>query len=314
MKKTSPPPSLKKIKTISLRKRPSKVTVNDFGTPHQRGKSFTDFLKTLPHLLAAKDFKDIVQRVVKARHRKKPIIFGIGAHVIKVGLNPLLIDLMQRGIISCLAMNGAGAIHDVEIALAGKTSEDVSPRLQRGTFGMSPEAAQVINQAVKKGLHYKWGMGEAIGRHLLELSPPYLGMSLLAAAARNNIVSTVHVSIGTDTIHLHPSFDGAATGKLSHKDFTRFSQMVSQLEGGVYFNIGSAVILPEVFLKAIALNSNLKRGIKNLTTVNMDFIRHYRPSVNVVERPTAQGGKGYHLIGHHEIMLPLLAAAIVETL
>ena len=238
----------------------------------------------------------------------------MGAHVIKVGLNPLIIDLMKKGVISCIAMNGAGAIHDVEIALSGKTSEDVLSGLQSGEFGMAGEAADVINHAVRSGMNNNQGMGESIGKKLLQLSAPYNEMSLLAMASKSGIPITVHVSIGADTIHMHPNFDGAATGKLSHNDFIKFSSLVSQLEGGVFFNVGSAVILPEVFLKALSLASNSGCKLKNLTTVNMDFIRHYRPSVNVVERPTELDGKGFHLIGHHEIMLPLLAAAILEEL
>ena len=314
MKKEPKSINSEEIKTIPLQERPSKVCTKDFGKPYEKGGSFKEFLDTLPSILAAKDIKEVAHRVVNAYQNKKTIIFGMGAHVIKVGLNPLIIDLMQRGIISCIAMNGAGAIHDVEIALAGKTSEDVSSSLKRGEFGMAGETANVINQAVKTGADNNWGMGEAIGKELLQLSAPHTEMSLLAMAGKIGIPLTVHVSIGTDTIHMHPSFDGAATGKLSHLDFKKFSSLVAQLEGGVFFNIGSAVIIPEVFLKALSLATNLGAKTNNLTTVNMDFIRHYRPSVNVVQRPTASNGKGYHLIGHHEIMLPLLSAAILEEL
>jgi len=314
MKKGSKSINSEEITTIPLHERPSKVSTKDFGKPYEKGNSFKDFLNTLPAILAAKDIKEVAHQVVNAHRNKKPVIFGMGAHVVKVGLNPLIIDLMQRGIISCIAMNGAGAIHDVEIALAGKTSEDVSASLKRGEFGMAGDAANIINQAVKTGADNNWGMGEAIGKELLQLSAPYTEMSLLAMTCKNGIPLTVHVGIGTDTIHMHPSFDGAATGKLSHFDFKKFSSLVAQLEGGVFFNIGSAVIIPEVFLKALSLATNLGGKTNNLTTVNMDFIRHYRPSVNVVQRPTASNGKGYHLIGHHEIMLPLLSAAILEEL
>jgi hypothetical protein len=238
----------------------------------------------------------------------------MGAHVIKVGLNPLLIDLMRKGVISCIAMNGAGAIHDVEIALAGKTSEDVATGLKEGQFGMALEAADLISQAVQEGLSAEDGMGAAIGKRLLNVSAPYTEMSLLATGSQQGIPITVHVSIGTDTIHMHPSFDGAATGTLTHKDFLTLSELIAQLEGGVFFNIGPAVIIPEVLLKALSLAKNQGAPLTRITTVNMDFIRHYRPSVNVVERPTQSGGKGYHLIGHHEIMLPLLAATILEEL
>lgn len=314
MKKETKSINLEKIKTIPLQERSSKVNVKDFGNPYTKGRSFKEFLDTLPTILAAKDLKEIAHRVVNAYQNKRLIIFGLGAHVIKVGLTPLIIDLMQRGIISCIAMNGAGAIHDVEIAISGKTSEDVLSSLQRGEFGMANEAASIINQAVQQGIDINQGMGESIGKKLLQLSAPYNEMSLLAMASKYGIPATIHVSIGTDTIHMHPNFDGAATGKSSHLDFTKFSSLVAQLEGGVFFNIGSAVILPEVFLKALSLAANLGFKTNNLTTVNMDFIRHYRPSVNVVQRPTASDGKGYHLIGHHEIMLPLLSAAILEEL
>ena len=305
---------MERIKPIPLAERSSKVDVKDFCKPYEKGKSFKRFLDTLPNTLAAKDVKEVAHRVADAYRKKKSVIFGMGAHVIKVGLSPLIIDLMKQGVVSCMAMNGAGAIHDVEIALSGKTSEDVLSGLQRGEFGMAGEAAHVINQAVKMGVNDNRGMGESIGKKLLELSAPYNESSLLAMASQHEIPVTVHVSIGTDTIHMHPTFDGAATGKLSHRDFVTFCSFVSKLEGGVFFNLGSAVILPEVFLKALSLARNLGFKMTDMTTVNMDFIRHYRPSVNVVERPAALDGKGFHLIGHHEIMLPLLAAAVLEAL
>lgn len=305
---------IERIKTIPLGERSSKVDVKNFCKPYEKGKSFRGFLDTLPNILAAKDIVEVAHRVADAYRKKKPVIFGMGAHVIKVGLSPLIIDLMKKGVLSCIAMNGAGAIHDVEIALSGKTSEDVLSGLQRGEFGMAGEAANVINQAVEAGVNDNRGMGESIGEKLLQLSAPYNELSLLAMASKSGTPVTVHVSIGTDTIHMHPSFDGAATGKLSQNDFVAFCSLVSKLEGGVFFNVGSAVILPEVFLKALSLARNLGFKMTNLTTVNMDFIRHYRPSVNVVERPAALDGKGFHLIGHHEIMLPLLAAAVLETL
>lgn len=314
MKKEPKSPHLKRPAKISLKDRPSKVRVEDFCKPHRTGSSLKSFLEGLPGTLAAKDLKEIAQRTVTAYRRRRPIIFGMGAHVIKVGLNPLLIDLMEKGFISCIAMNGAGAIHDVEIALAGKTSEDVATGLREGQFGMAPDAAQFINQAVHRGRRGQEGMGTSIGKRLLRVSAPYNGMSLLAAGAQRGIPVTVHVSIGTDTIHMHPTFDGAATGALTQRDFLTFSSLIARLEGGVFFNIGSAVIIPEVFLKALSLAKSRGALLGTLTTVNMDFIRHYRPSVNVVERPTLSAGKGYHLIGHHEIMLPLLAATILEEL
>ena len=314
MKKSPEHPGRTSIKTTSLKERPSKVGVKDFCKPYTKGSTLKTLLDTLPTTLAAKDLKEIVQRTVTAYHQKRPIILGMGAHVIKVGLNPLLIDLMRKGVISCIAMNGAGAIHDVEIALAGKTSEDVATGLQEGQFGMALEAADLISQALQEGLSSQDGMGAAIGKRLLNVSAPYTEMSLLAAGSQQGIPITVHVSIGTDTIHMHPNFDGAATGTLTHRDFLTLSELIAQLEGGVFFNIGSAVIIPEVLLKALSLAKNQGAPLTRITTVNMDFIRHYRPSVNVVERPTLSGGKGYHLIGHHEIMLPLLAATILEEL
>lgn len=302
------------IATTSLKKRPSKVSIRDFCTPYRTGGSFTDFLDALPNTLAARDFKTVAGLIVRAYRSKKPVIFGMGAHVIKVGLSPLIIDLVQRGLLSCVALNGAGAIHDVEIALAGKTSEDVAAGLSTGTFGMAAEAAAFINRAIADTQHENTGMGKAIGEALLNRRPPFQQMSILAAAARRGIPCTVHVSIGSDTIHMHPTFDGAATGRASHNDFITFADQVRRLSGGVFVNIGSAVVLPEVFLKAFSLAANLRQAPRHLTTVNMDFIRHYRPSVNVVERPALLQGKGFNLIGHHEIMLPLLAAAIVEEL
>jgi len=301
-----------RIKTVPLQKRRSKVSVRDCSTPYRRGSTFKAFLDTLPNTLAARDLKTIAGIIAGTHRAKRQIIFGMGAHVIKVGLSPLIIDLMQRGLLSCVALNGAGAIHDVEIALAGKTSEDVAAGLASGKFGMAAEAAEFINRAVAEGQQGNKGMGRAVGEALLNRRTPYTRMSILAAAARLGIPCTVHVSIGSDTIHMHPTFDGAATGRASHNDFLTFADRVSRLSGGVFVNIGSAVVLPEVFLKAFSLAANLGKAPRKLTTVNMDFIRHYRPSLNVVERPTLHEGKGFNLIGHHEIMLPLLAAAILE--
>jgi len=302
------------IKTIPLQKRRSKVSVRDCSIPFRRGSTFKVFLDTLPNTLAARDLKSIAGIIAGAHRAKRQIIFGMGAHVIKVGLSPLIIDLMQRGLLSCVALNGAGAIHDMEMALAGKTSEDVAAGLASGKFGMAAEAAAFINRAVAEGQQGNKGMGRAVGEALLHRMAPYTQMSILAAAARLGIPCTVHVSIGSDTIHMHPTFDGAATGRASHNDFLTFADRVSRLSGGVFVNIGSAVVLPEVFLKAFSLAANLGKAPRKLTTVNMDFIRHYRPSLNVVERPTLHEGKGFNLIGHHEIMLPLLTAAVLEKL
>jgi hypothetical protein len=314
MPKKSFPLNLSSIRTTSLAKRPSKVSVRECGTPHRKSGSFKTFLNSLPDTLAARDLRTIARIIAGAHRANKRIIAGMGAHVIKVGLSPIIIDLMRRGLLSCVALNGAGAIHDVEIALAGKTSEDVAAGLAKGQFGMASEAAELINRAVSGDRHDRKGMGRVIGEALLARRAPFAGMSILAAAARLGIPCTIHVSIGADTIHMHPTFDGTATGRASHDDFITFAEQVRRLSGGVYLNIGSAVVLPEVFLKAVSLSANLGKAPSHLTTVNMDFIRHYRPSVNVVDRPTRLQGKGFNLIGHHEIMLPLLAAAIIEAL
>lgn len=314
MFRKSSPLNLASIRTTSLAKRPSKVSVRECGTPHRKSGSFKTFLNSLPDTLAARDLRTIARIMASAHRAKKRIVAGMGAHVIKVGLSPIIIDLMRRGLLSCVALNGAGAIHDVELALAGKTSEDVAASLAKGQFGMAAEAAEFINRAVSGDRHDRTGMGRAIGEALLARRAPFTKMSILAAAARRGIPCTIHVSIGSDTIHMHPTFDGAATGRASHDDFITFADQVRRLSGGVYLNIGSAVVLPEVFLKAVSLSANLGKAPRHLTTVNMDFIRHYRPSVNVVERPTRLQGKGFNLIGHHEIMLPLLAAAIIEEL
>ncbi len=303
-----------RIKTVPLSKRKSKVHFRDLGSPFPSGGSFSQFLASLPNILAAREFREIIQRVATAHKRGRPIIFGLGAHVIKVGLSPIIIDLLDRGLISLIALNGAGIVHDAEIALMGKTSEDVEEELKGGTFGMAAETARFLNTAINNGVRGGGGLARSVGEALLKGKPPYLRLSLVAAAARRNIPVTCHVAMGTDTIHLHPSVDGGLTGEGSLRDFKTFAGAVSQLEGGVYFNVGSAVVLPEIFLKALTLVRNLGYRVRRFTTVNMDFIRHYRPETNVVVRPNAQGGRGYTLIGHHELMLPLLAAALSESI
>ncbi|MBI5199452.1 MAG: deoxyhypusine synthase family protein [Nitrospirae bacterium] len=287
----------------------SKVSLPDFGTPFKPGRSFKDFLSSLPGILAAKDFKEVADTIAKAYKKRKPIVLGMGAHPVKVGLNPIIIDLMRRRIITAIAMNGAGIIHDFELASAGKTSEDVAESLIHGSFGMAEETGKILNQAIIKGVLKGIGIGESIGREILRGRYPYKDKSILATGAKLNIPVTVHVAIGTDIIHMHPDADGSAIGEGSHIDFRIFTSVISQLKGGVYINLGSAVIMPEVFLKALTIARNIGHKIKRFTTVNMDFIQHYRPSVNVIARP---GGKGYALTGHHEIMFPLLAAAVLE--
>lgn len=308
------PLSLKGVKTYSLKDRPSKVDIKDFARPFTAGGSFADFLASLPDILAAGDFKAVVRAMTSARQQGKTLHWAMGAHVIKVGLNPLLIRLMEEGFVSALSLNGAGIVHDTELAMVGRTSEDVEKELGTGTFGMARETAGFLNRAIKKGAEKGWGLGTSVGEAVLASSFPFKGTSLTAQARRLGIPVTVHVAIGTDIIHIHPSMDPAATGQASHRDFRIFCALVRSLEKGVYLNIGSAVILPEVFLKAVTLVRNLGYPLAEFTTVNMDFIRHYRPSTNVVHRPTLQGGRGYHLTGHHELMLPLLAAALLEGL
>ena len=314
MKKEFPSIDFTDITTYSIFERKSLVQVDSFATPWEKGGSFSTFLASFSKILAGKQFHRIVEQVVAAVQQEKPVVMAMGAHVIKCGLSPILIDLMERGIISAIALNGAGIIHDFELAYTGQTSEDVAEAISTGEFGMGRETGQFLNTAIIQGRAEGLGIGEAVGKALNAANPPYLKYSLVAAGHRLHIPVTVHVSIGTDIIHTHPSADGAALGEGTHQDFRRFIGVISQLEGGVYFNIGSAVILPEVFLKAVSTARNLGYTLRHFTTVNMDFIRHYRPTQNVVIRPTSDGGEGYTLLGHHEILLPLLAAAIIENL
>jgi hypothetical protein len=306
------PIDLSQIKTYPLSARKSKVSAGDFARVWQKGAGFKDFLKTLPDILAGNQIRTVISSTADAFRQKKSIVFAMGAHVIKVGLTPIIVDLMERQVITAVAMNGAGIIHDLELAMAGVTSEDVSASLGDGAFGMAHETGAFLCDAIGCAGKTCQGLGETIGAVMIEKKLPYLQHSILAAGARLGIPVTVHVAFGTDIIHMHPGFDAKATGEATHRDFRIFASVVSTLEGGVYFNIGSAVILPEVFLKAVTLARNLGHRLHHFTTVNMDFIRHYRPMTNVVCRPTAGGGQGFHLTGHHEIMLPLIAAGIIE--
>ncbi|HPD60940.1 MAG TPA: hypothetical protein PKV48_04165 [Thermodesulfobacteriota bacterium] len=308
------PLSLEGIKTISLKERNSKVSVNQFGRRYSRGATVSEFLEGLPQILGAQDLREIIGRIVKAKKEKKVIVLGMGAHVIKVGLSPFIIQLMEEGVISGIALNGAGAVHDVEVALEGKTSEEVGAELDEGTFGMAGETATFINNGVAEGVKNGFGLGQSLGEKILRDPLPNWHMSILAQGAKLQIPITVHVAIGTDIVHLHPSFNPSAWGEATHLDFRKFCALVATLEGGVYLNIGSAVILPEVFLKALTVVRNKGYQVDHFTTVNMDFIRHYRPLTNVVDRPTRRGGKGFNLVGHHEIMIPLLTAGILEKL
>ena len=308
------PIDLTRLKTYPLDSRKSKVSVADFAAPWQQGADFANFLDSLPAILAADDLKAVIAAVAAAAQKRKTIALGMGAHVIKVGLNPILIDLLQRGVITAVAMNGAGIIHDLELALQGQTSEDVSASLGDGSFGMARETGEFLNRAIETAGEEEIGLGLAVGEAIRSADLPYQEKSLLAACARLKVPATVHVALGTDIIHMHPGFNAAATGEASHRDFRIFASVVGTLEEGVYLNVGSAVIMPEVFLKATTLVRNLGNQLENFTTVNMDFIRHYRPMTNVVHRPTSGGGRGFNLVGHHEIMLPLLAAGVIELL
>jgi len=301
------------VRTYPLASRTSKARAEDFASPHQPGGSFAAWLQTLPDILAGSDLRGIVAALRDARRRGAPIVWGLGAHVIKTGLSPVLIDLMRRGFVSAVAMNGAGIIHDFEVALSGATSEDVDEALGPGRFGMAEETGRLLNETIARAASESRGLGQTVAAMLAALDPPHANLSIAVAAHRLAIPLTVHVAIGTDIIHMHPAASGAAIGDASLRDFRYFTSIVSKLEGGVYLNCGSAVVLPEVFLKAVALARNRGEALDRLTTVNIDFVRLYRPQTNVVARPVAgTAGRGYSLVGHHELLIPLLAAALVE--
>jgi len=304
--------SLKKIKTYPLQTRKSKVSRNAFAVPPVRGETFKSFLEKFPDILGARDLRHIVRAVVKARNADRPVVLGMGAHPIKVGLSPVIIDLMRRNIISALAANGACIIHDFELSFAGKTSEDVDKELCKGTFGMAQQTGKYLHKAIKGGIKKGYGIGKSVGEMIYKSTFPFKQDSIFSAAYELNIPATVHVAIGTDIIHVHKDASGSDLGEGTMKDFKLLISVISDLEGGVYINLGSAVILPEVFLKALSAARNLGNRVENITTVNMDFIQHYRPVVNVLRRPTMKKGAAYALTGHHEIMFPLLAAAIIE--
>jgi hypothetical protein len=300
------------VTTYPLKSRASKVRATDFARPVAAGGTVAAFVDALPDILAAADFKAVVRAIRDAHTRDGGIVWGLGAHVIKTGLGPVLIDLMERGFVSAIAVNGAAIIHDFEIALVGATSEDVDAALGPGRFGMAEETGRLLNTAITVGVGAGLGIGQAVTAFVADKQPQFARASVLCAAARLGIPVTVHVAIGTDIIHMHPAASGAAIGEGSLRDFRYFVSNVARLERGVYLNCGSAVVLPEVFLKAIALARNKGIALAELTTVNLDFMRQYRPHTNVVTRPTAGTGRGYTLIGHHEIMIPLLAAALTN--
>jgi hypothetical protein len=316
---------LNKVKTHSIKDRKSKTQIKNLGKPASSDYDVTSFLESLPKCLKADDFRKLLNSIVKAKRTGKPIIFMFGAHVIKCGLSPVLIDLMRNGFISLLATNGAGAIHDFEIALWGKTSEEVERSIQDGSFGMTKETAEIFNQVSSLAQEENIGLGEAIGKRIWELKAKFRKYSLLANAFKLRIPLTVHVAFGTDIVHQHPNFDPSSTGAATHADFKILAEEVSKLNnGGVVLHFGSAVILPEVFLKALSVAKNIKgrtrsdkgrtrpdKGrIENFTTANFDMIQHYRPNLNVVLRPTQRSGQGFSFSGHHEIMIPLLAWAL----
>ncbi len=314
------PLRLEKLRTYPLASRKSKVSVREFARPVARGASLTKFLDALPRILAGEDLRNLLAAIHRARKNRKAILWGMGGHVIKVGLGPVLIDLMRRGFVSGIAMNGAALIHDFEIALVGNTSEDVEAALGKGRFGMAAETGLYVNEIAVGAARSGLGLGEAAGKLLTSgrLRVRHPEASVLIAAYKRRIPVTVHLAIGTDIPHMHPAADGAALGAATHHDFRLFCALVKQMHpGGVYLNWGSAVLLPEVFLKAVSVVRNLGVPLRPVTTANFDFIQHYRPLQNVVKRPTAPGrgargpeSRGYALTGHHELLLPLVAAAL----
>ena len=301
---------LSDVRTYPLKSRKNKARVEDFARPSAPDVSVRAFVDTLPNVLAAADFKAVVRALATARASDAGIVWGLGAHVIKTGLGPVIIDLMEQGFVSAIATNGAAIIHDFEIALVGATSEDVDESLGPGRFGMAEETGRLLNAAIADGVGAGLGLGQSVTGFLAKKEPQHARSSVIAAASRLGVPVTVHVAIGTDILHMHPAASGAAFGEGSLRDFRYFVSNVARLERGVYLNCGSAVILPEVFLKAVALARNRGIALAELTTVNLDFLRSYRPQTNVVARPTAGTGRGYSLVGHHEIMIPLLAAAL----
>jgi hypothetical protein len=307
------PLELEGVSTYPLASRPSKVTVEDFARPFAEDVTLREFLSSLPNILAVQSIREIAARVRRARELGKPVVWGIGGHVVKTGLAPLLIDLLRRGFVSGVAANGSVLVHDAEVALVGSTSEDVDATLGAGAFGAAEETGRLLNDAARDAARDRIGLGEALGRALVESGPKHEELSLLCAAYRARVPFTAHVAIGTDIAHFHPRADGAALGAATHTDFRLLSELVRRMSGGgVYLNIGSAVILPEVFLKCVTLVRNLGHALEDFTTANFDFIQSYRPLTNVVRRPTSGGaGRGFSVTGHHELTIPLLAAELL---
>lgn len=307
------PLGLEDVNTYPLASRPSKVGVSDFARPFVEDATLRDFLTSLPNILAVQSLRELAARMRRARELGKPIIWGIGGHVVKVGLAPLIINLLERGFVSAIAANGSVLVHDAEIALVGSTSEDVDASLGAGAFGAADETGKLLNDAARDGARDGLGFGEALGRALIASEPKHAELSLLCAAYRARAPFTAHVAIGTDIAHFHPRADGASLGATTHTDFRLLSEIVRRLNGGgVYLNIGSAVVLPEVFLKCVTLVRNLGHTLEDFTTANFDFIQSYRPLTNVVRRPTSGGaGRGFSITGHHELTIPLLAAELL---
>jgi hypothetical protein len=308
------PLDFSRIRTYALAERANKVAVSDFAGIHEKGGTLAEFLNKLPRFLVANDFRAVAGAIADAVRNGRPVVVMMGAHPIKCGLNPVLVEAMRRGIVAAVAFNGAGAIHDFETAYQGETSEDVQRGLDDGSFGMVDETSRLMNGALEAGVNAGLGAGEALGRAINEGNFPNRHLSILATGDEFGIPVTTHIAIGTDIIHQHPAANGAVLGEASYRDFQRFASVVAQIEGGVVLNIGSAVIMPEVFLKALTIARNLGHKVDVFTTATFDMIRQYRPSENVVRRPTHLGGQGYYIVGHHEIMIPLLFAAVTELL
>lgn len=314
-KYTVQPLDLTDLRTVPIADRGGKVRMEHMARRYEKGEGLTGLLDSLPRVLAADSFRAVIEALLAARASQSPVIWGMGGHVIKCGLAPVLLDLMHRGFATAFAMNGSGAIHDFELAIAGCTSEDVEAVLPDGRFGSAQETGREMAAAISSGARDGLGLGEAIGKHLAVIGKPeYAAASLLTRAYREGAPVTVHVAVGTDTPHTFPELDPAALGETTHRDFRLFCKLVAMLNrGGVYINLGSAVIMPEVFLKAVSVVRNLGYELRDFTTVNFDFLQHYRPQVNVVQRPHVNaGGKGYAITGHHELMVPLLAAVLAE--
>ena len=319
-KKDYKPINLEGIKSYPIKRRKNLVSIKQFAKTIEH-KGFSKFLDSLPEILAGNSIRNVINAIAKATNKNRPVVMAIGAHVVKCGLSPIIIDLMKRGIVTTVAMNGSTAIHDYEISLIGETSEDVSHSLKDGSFGMARETAEAFQAAVsrnatgqgnkQKSIGGDIGLGRALGKQIIKDKNKYRQHSILAAAAKLGIPATVHVAIGTEIIHMHPSISGGDMGESSHVDFKILCSVVANLESGVWMNIGSAVIMPEVFLKALSVARNLGKKVEDFTAVNMDMIQHYRPQTNVVQRPTTQG---YSITGHHEIMLPLLRLGILSKL